>query len=133
MKKVLSILILSSAIFAVTSNPAHASPPTADHPVILKEAPHVAPVVFEITKHEAISEVYFAPAISPDSDGAAVPATATVSDDTVKPVKNPPSPDDGRIRMYRHYFNHEDNKEYPEYQAEKLSDGFIRPVDRPAV
>jgi len=131
MKK-FAMLVLCSSILALTSNPAKASPTSEDHStiseVVLKDM--ATPfVISPITKFEILCEVNFAPALLA-IDVAAVPSTL---DDTVKPVKNPASPDDGRIRMYRHYFNHEDNKEYPEYQVDKLSDGFIRPVDRPAV
>lgn len=130
MKKELStILLLGFVALAVTSNPAHASPPTADHPVILKEAVTQVMPTFQITKYEAIGEVSFVNQISTDNTPAALPASTVQVPEIVAEVALVP---DFRIRMHRHYFIHEDNKQYNEYRPGNLSDGFIKPLDKPA-
>lgn len=120
---------MSFALFAVTSNPAHASPPTADHPVILKEAVTQAmPVVFEIKNYEAIGEVVTDQIYTDNVPTAPPGSTMQVPENGKENILQP----DSRIRMHRHYFIHEDNKQYDEYRPGNLSDGFIKPLDKPA-
>ena len=68
--------------------------------------------------------------ISPASDVMAAPTTVQLPEKVI--VNKEPLVPDGRLYLYRHYFNPVDLKKYPEYIADKLSDGFPLPVDRPA-
>lgn len=131
MKKALSIILLSCVALALISNPAHASPPTADHPVILKEAVTQVMPTFQITKYEAIGEVSFVKESLPEINLVPAPPATAVNFDG-KILKEDALASDERIRMRRHYFIHEDNKQYNEYRPGNLSDGFIKPLDKPA-
>ena len=129
MKKALSIVLLSCAVFAVISNPAHASPPTADHPVIIVDDMQT-PFAITAFKYEAVGESFV---ISESLQENTVYAPAAAVNLVASNVSKGSLLDvDERIRMRSHYFIHEDSKKYPEYKADRLSPGFIKPVDRPA-
>ena len=129
MKKALSILsILSIAALAFHSNPSKASPVKEDHSISATVLSDMATPV--VLKYAALDEVYFVSAISPASDVMAAPTTVQLPEKVI--VNKEPLVPDGRLYLYRHYFNPVDLKKYPEYIADKLSDGFPLPVDRPA-
>ena len=129
MKKALSLIVLSCAVFAVTSNPAHASPPTADHPVIMVDDMQTQFAITPLSlKYEAV-EAFVTEEILPVVNLWPSPAAVAVPSEILKEDVLAP---DERIRMYRHYFIHEDNKQYQEYRPDNLSDGFIKPLDKPA-
>lgn len=129
MKKAFSLILLFSAVFALTNNPAKASPVKEDHSSISATvlSDMATPVVL---KYEPIGE-YFVTAITPASDiVAAQPTTVQLPEKVI--LNKDPLVLDERLWLYRHYFNHEDNKEYPEYRSENLSAGFTTEVFHPA-
>jgi len=129
MKK-LSILILCSATFlAFSSHPAKASPDlkkdncvtvVSDVQPFVYEAPASISFVFVMDEANFVD-----PQVSPVEDVTTSPAQAATNVLPAKVIlKEDPLAPDERIRLYRHYFNHEDNKTYPEYKPGDLSDGY---------
>lgn len=128
MKK-LSLICLLAVLFASISNPAKASPvPKDDNPAISATVLNdmATPVVM---KYEAMAVAYL-PEIPATDAVIEAPSEYQVP---VKVILNKePLAPDGRLWLYRHYFNPIDLKKYPEYTAGKLSDGFPSKIDRPA-
>jgi len=126
MKKAFSLIALSLLI--IGSNPAKASPVQEKIDVVDNAVIYDAPIF--AMKYEAVADLNFYPAIDQvyvehPIQSATIQLPATVmAEDQLAP--------DERIRLYRHYFDPEDNKKYPEYRPDKLCSGFTRPVDRPA-
>ncbi len=120
MKKVLFLIFIASAVLAIATHPAKASPKeellTISASDIVSDM--ATPVVF---KYEAMN-------IEQITWEAVAPIEYQVPVKMI--LKEPLAP--GRLWLYRHYFNHEDLKKYPEYIPEKLSSGFPLPIDRPA-
>jgi len=119
MKK--TIFLLSFAVLALSSNYAKASPvPKDDNPTISASvlSDMATPVVM---KYEAMDVAYL-PEIPATDAVIEAPSEYQVP---VKVILNKePLAPDGRLWLYRHYFDPVDLKKYPEYTAGKLSDGF---------
>ena len=126
MKKAFSLIALSLLI--IGSNPANASP-SQEKIDVVDNAIYDAPIF--AMKYEAVADLNLYPAID-QADNVVQPIQSTTIQLPATVMAEDQLAPDERIRLYRHYYNHEDNKKYPEYLADKLSDGFIRPVDRPA-
>ena len=119
MKKVLFLIFIASAVLAIATHPAKASPKEELLTISASDigSDMATPIVF---KYEAMN-----------IEQITWEAVAQYQVPVKMILKEPLAPD-GRLWLYRHYFNHEDLKKYPEYIPEKLSSGFPLPIDRPA-
>lgn len=128
MKKSLSLIAVCALLFC-SSNQSHASPVQKHDQSSISETVVLNDMAVPIVLNHAymVEDVKFIPVVTPASDPASTiqkPATVILNKD--------PLAGDERMWLYRHYFDPEDNKRYPEYRPDKLSDGFPLPVDRPA-
>lgn len=120
MKKAIHLL-LCSAILASICNPAKASPVKEKETIVLEQSAiyDVPTVSFKLV---AVMDINFCTIAQVDNVAPPIQSTTIQLPATVI-AEDQLAPDE-RIRLHRHYFNPEDNKEYPEYKPDKLSDGY---------
>lgn len=133
MKKALSLVLVCGALLAFTSNRANASPDSKHEQSIDKETVALndmaAPIVLQYT---ILNDAMYVPLVSQKSDVVATDHPANTIQPAQKVALNKdPLAANGRMWLYRHYFDPEDNKRYPEYGPDKLSEGFTTEVFHP--